>query len=95
MVELNHVTGKPLAKCLQDRQSVWKQLCGYATDRYGNDPERARKWCLAKYRNWYNAWPTGEYVQTDWPCGIDLKRMITHENIRYAKGMAKAKKAGA
>ena len=94
MIELNSVTSKPLPKCLQDRTQVWKQLCGYATDRYGPG-DKAKKWCLAKYRNWYNAWPSAEYQPSNYPISLDLKSKITSENIRFAKGKAKASKASA
>lgn len=46
-----------LDQILEDRDSVWRQICHHALERKGGDVEAAERFAKAQYRNLYNAWP--------------------------------------
>ena len=88
-------TKQPAAKeapgYLDNKGSVWRQICVLATERKNHDVEAARRWALAQYRNIYGEWPAGKYE----PCLsrylVDprVERKVKANMIRYAKGKAK------
>lgn len=86
MVELANGKVKPLPPYLSDHSHVWSQLCTHATQRYGAEPERARKFALAKYRSIYNAWPKSEFeMSMRTPVSYELTNKLRSEMIRFAK----------
>lgn len=90
MFELNNVKAKPLAPYLKDHANVWSQLCTYASKRYTSEPERARKFALAKYRSIYNAWPASEFEMTQrTPVSYELSQKLRSEMIKWAKRRSK------
>ena len=44
-----------------DKRFVWQHIQRIATERRPGDPEAARKFALAQYRNWFDEWPYGNY----------------------------------
>ena len=44
-----------------DKRFVWQHIQRIATERRPGDPEAARKFALAQYRNWFDEWPYGDY----------------------------------
>ena len=44
-----------------DKRFVWQHIQRIATERRPGDPEAARKFALAQYRNWFDEWPHGNY----------------------------------
>lgn len=46
---------------LRDRTSVWRQLCCLAIERKPTDPDAARKFALAQFKNIYGHWPKQDF----------------------------------
>lgn len=88
MVALTHTEPK-IPAYLQDRESVWRQLCGHALERKKGDAEAARKFALAQYKNLYRAWPALEFSATDIePPHPQLVRKVQQGIIAWAKRRA-------
>lgn len=69
----------------EDRESVWRQLCGLALERKRGDEEKAKRFALAQYKNIYNAWPNADFsaqnVEVPHP---QLVRKVKQMVIRWA-----------
>ena len=77
MVALGH-GGKKLPSEFRNRESVWRQIIGYSLQKKA-DPEAARRFALAQYRNIYGTWPRG----IDWhPSYADVPTMAVANRIR-------------
>lgn len=85
MVALTHAEPK-MPSWLVDKKSVWRQLCQHALNRKKGDPEAARRFALAQYRNLYGAWPKAEFSENELeePHPM-LVRKIQQQVIRWAK----------
>lgn len=84
MVALGH-NGKPLPDAFKDRDAVWRQIIGYSTQRKP-DPDAARRFALAQFKNIYGAFPKGEWnpAFADVPT-LAVANRIRSNLIRYAK----------
>lgn len=90
MVELGH-NGKPLPNFLQDREAVWRQLCGYALERKGGDEDAARRFAQAQYKNLYGSFAFKRFDATEVEAPTDdLVRRVRSNMIRWAKSRARA-----
>ena len=90
MVELGH-NGKPLPGFLQDRDAVWRQLCGYAIDRKQGDEDAARRFAQAQYRNLYGSFAYKRFDAREVePPSPELVRRVRSHMIRWAKSRARA-----
>jgi DNA repair protein RadD len=89
MVALGKHEEPKLPSYLVDREAVWRQLCGHALERKKGDPEAARKFALAQYRNLYRAWPQHEFdasnIEAPHPM---LVRKVQQGIIAWAKRRA-------
>lgn len=95
MIEIN---GSPIANLpawMHDRGAVWEDLCTYSATKYPTDLEKARKFALAKFRNWYEAWPNRDFAVSDAAIDPNVLRKIRAENIRWAKGREAAARVAA
>jgi hypothetical protein len=50
---------------LKDKDSVWRQLCCLAIERKPTDPEAARKFALAQFKNIYGHWPKPDFSMSN------------------------------
>lgn len=88
MVELNLKGGKKkeTAEWLQDKETVARQIWGYALERKGEDLTAARKFANAQFKNIYDEWP---YRKIDSLEPLDpplvLVNRIKSNLIRWAK----------
>jgi DNA repair protein RadD len=86
MVEVGASNGaKKVPAYLEDRQSVWLQLCGYAAERKKGDHEAARKFAQAQYQKFYHEWPKHDYAFNGLPIADELKHQVMRNVIAYAK----------
>ena len=95
MVEINGLKTVKLPPWMEDKDGVWYQLCGWANNKKGGDAEAGKKLALAKYRSWYGEWPT-RYIGFEphrMDTTLDLMRKIQADNIKWAKGQQKARRA--
>ena len=78
---------------LQDKESVWRQICGLALWRKHGDHEAAERFAKAQYRNIYGTWPR-HAMRNIVPenCSVEVERLVTANLIRWAKSNI-AKKA--
>ncbi|GAA0492381.1 DEAD/DEAH box helicase [Pigmentiphaga daeguensis] len=76
---------------LQDRAHVWRQLCGMAVNRKGDDFDAARRWAQRQYHSLYGEFSLTRYSPD---LAIDpteqLARRVKHNILKWAKGQAKA-----
>lgn len=93
MVEIGADAGLP--EYLRDKEAVWNQLCAYAQRYKGDDFERARRFCAAKWMSWYGHFPRQRYEPPVMPVEIthELFNRIKSDNIRWAKSQQKLRKA--
>lgn len=88
MVAIDHK--KPeVPAYLQDRDSVWRQLCHHALDRKRGDVDAAEKFAKAQYRNLYGTWPrfAMRNVEPEAP-HPQLIRKVQQQIIAWAKRRA-------
>jgi DNA repair protein RadD len=89
MVALTH-TKPELPEYLQDRGTVWRQLCGLALERKSGDVAAASKFAAAQYRSLYNAWPREKLAETPPEMPSDpLRRKVQSLLVAYFRGRAK------
>lgn len=71
---------------LSDKETIWRQIVGYALESKGGDIVRAEKWALAQYRNLYNTWPRHAMrnIEPEQP-SPQLVRKIKQLTIQYFK----------
>lgn len=89
MVAVGKHDTKALPTYLEDRDAVWRQLCGHALDRKKGDVEAAKKFALAQYKNIYRAWPGSDFDanNTEQP-HPQLVRKVQSSIIAWAKRRA-------
>ena len=91
LVSVNmHGKLKKAPEWMQDKETVWKQIVGYALEKKA-DPEKAERWAKAQYRQLYGTWPRHAMrnITPEAPVAPlvgKLKSMM----IAYAKGKGKA-----
>ena len=88
---MHEVTGGAASKLpdwMQNRGSVWSQLCTYAERKYNGNADQAKKFALAKYKAFYGSWPGRDYAPTE-QVSVDLQKRLKHEAIKFAKGAAR------
>lgn len=88
MVAIDHK--KPeVPEYLQDKDSVWRQLCGHALERKRGDWEAAEKFAKAQYRNLYGTWPRHAMrnIEPEAPSPY-LVRKVQQQVIAWAKRRA-------
>lgn len=90
MVALTH--SKPeLPSYLQDKDAVWRQLCGLALERKRGDFEAAERFAKAQYKNIFGTWPRHAMRNITPESPSDqLHRKVQQNLIRYFKGQARA-----
>jgi DNA repair protein RadD len=83
--------GKPLAGYLKDKNSVWRQLCCLAIERKPKDPDAARKFALAQFKNLYGCWPKHDFstINLEAPT-TELKGKVQSLLIRRAHQVGRA-----
>ncbi|NPT36233.1 helicase [Paraburkholderia xenovorans] len=70
---------------LRDRTSVWRQLCCLAIERKPKDPDAARKFALAQFRNLYGCWPKHDFSTSNLEApSVELKGKVQSLLIRRA-----------
>lgn len=86
MVEVNGAISK-LPEWMRQREPVWFQLCAWASVKKPFDSEAARKLALAKFRSWYNDWPSRSwgFRPQATPPSPEFLRRIQHDNIAFAR----------
>lgn len=88
MVALTN-TKAELPPYLQDREAVWRQLCGLGLERKRGDIEAAERFSKAQYRNIFGTWPRHAMRNiTPEPPSEALRRKVQNNLIRYFKGKA-------
>ncbi len=86
---------KAVKKEFSNKQQIWQELGALAAEkpRFENDPDKMRKWMLAKYRHIYDEWPPKAWgfdiaqVEVSTP----LRNKVRSSDIRYAKRIEKEK----
>jgi len=79
---------------LKDKSSVWRQLCCLAVERKPTDPEAARKFALAQFRNIYGHWPNSDFSTSNLEAPtIELKGKVQSLLIRRAHQAGRASNA--
>lgn len=75
---------------LKDKETIWRQIVGYAIEAKGGDMARAEKWALAQYRNLYETWPR-HAMRNVAPMepSAQLSRKLKSLAIAYFKGKAR------
>ncbi|MYZ44193.1 helicase [Achromobacter sp. KS-M25] len=77
---------------LEDKESVWRQICGLAWERKGGDFDAARRFAQSQFNNIY-----GHFSKTGYSTDIalepsrEVKSRVQSNIIRWAKGKAKGK----
>lgn len=77
---------KKVKPYLENAESAWGQILHNALERKGGDIEKARKFALAQYRNFYGSWPKKEWGEE--PAGHCDMRLASHIRanlIRFSK----------
>lgn len=89
--ELVEIGRKKVPSWMEDKESVWRQVCGLALDRKGGDVVAAERWAKAQYRNLYDSWPRHAMrnITPEAPC-YELQRKVQSNLIRYFKSRASA-----
>ncbi|MFL9918825.1 DEAD/DEAH box helicase family protein [Paraburkholderia fungorum] len=83
--------GKPLAGYLKDKSSVWRQLCCLAIERKPKDPDAARKFALAQFKNLYGCWPKQDFSTSNLEAPTtELKGKVQSLLIRRAHAVGRA-----
>ena len=76
---------------LRDKDRVWCQLVHLGLARYGEDPERVRKFVQKQYHSIYGEFARKTISNTKpIEIGGDLSRLIQHNLIRWSRGRATA-----
>lgn len=72
---------------LEDKESIWRQIVGYALEKKSGDVAKAEKFALAQYRNLYQQWPRHAMRNIE-PLepSAQLARKIQQLTIAYFKG---------
>ena len=86
---------KAVKKEFSNKQQIWQELGALAAEkpRFESDPDKMRKWMLAKYRHIYDEWPPKAWgfdvsqVEVSTP----LRNKVRSSDIRYAKRIEKEK----
>lgn len=87
--ELAEVGLKRRDDWLADKETIWRQIIGYALERKGGDAVAAEKFALAQYRNLYNAWPYRAMRNVEpLPCSPQLSEKIKQQMIAHFKRRA-------
>lgn len=93
MVEIGAESNLPTY--LRDKSAVWDQLCAYAAEHKGHDPDNARRFVAAKWMSWYGHFPQKRYappaLEKMWTSPALLNR-IKADNIRWAKSQQRRKR---
>ncbi|CAB4145108.1 SSL2 DNA or RNA helicases of superfamily II [uncultured Caudovirales phage] len=78
---------KALPGWMQDKASVWGQICYYALDKKQGDINLAEKLALAQYRNLYGEWPArgSFHAQTPIPPCRELTGKIKQQLIAWSR----------
>lgn len=86
MVEVGKGKAKQIPLWQQDKEQVWKEICGMALERKKGDVESAERFAKAQYRNIYEQWP--RYAMRNiTPCepSIEVRNHVISQIIRWAK----------
>ncbi len=71
-------------------QTVWPQIVSWALPRV-NDPGKARRLALARYRSWFDRWPQTAFEETKPAAPLKLViNKMKQMDIAYAKARRKA-----
>ncbi|MBS7328975.1 MAG: DEAD/DEAH box helicase [Oxalobacter sp.] len=71
-------------------QAVWPQIVSWALSRV-NDPGKARRLALARYRSWFDRWPQTAFEETKPAAPLKLViNKMKQMDIAYAKARRKA-----
>jgi DNA repair protein RadD len=89
--ELIEVGKKKTPAWMEDKESVWRQVCGLALERKKGDIVAAERFARAQYRNLYDQWPryAMRNITPESPCP-ELRRKVQANLIRWFKGRAAA-----
>lgn len=87
-VDLNGRTSKR-PSWMTDKDSVWRQLCGYALERKKGDIDAAERFAKAQYRTMYGTWPRHAMRNiTPEPPHPQLVSRVKHQLIAWANRKA-------
>jgi DNA repair protein RadD len=76
---------------LKDKDSVWRQLCCLAIERKPTDPDAARKFALAQFKNIYGHWPKADFSTASLEAPTtELKGKVQSLLIRRAHQVGRA-----
>jgi superfamily II DNA or RNA helicase len=76
---------------LKDKDSVWRQLCCLAVERKPTDPDAARKFALAQFKNIYGHWPKSDFSTSSLEAPTtELKGKVQSLLIRRAHQVGRA-----
>lgn len=85
-VSLKKSKASVLDQVLQDKDSVWRQICHHALERKNGDTELAERFAKAQYRNLYGTWPRHAMRNiTPEPAHPTLVRKIQQQVIAWSK----------
>lgn len=70
----------------QDKESVWRQICGLALARKGGDWDAAERFAKAQYRTLYGSWPRHAMrnIQIEAP-SLEVQRKVQQQVIAWSK----------
>lgn len=76
---------------LQDKDAVWRQLCGLALERKRGDIEASERFAKAQYRNIYGTWPRYAMRNITPEAPTDaLRRKVQNNLIRFFRSRVSA-----
>ena len=73
-----------------DRLWVWAHIRRVATSRHPTDETRARKFALAQYRNFYDAWPETEFAMDPRPADERVERAVIYRLKKWWRSQKNA-----